>query len=64
MAGTHPLPILISGTGTDILLERVPLTGAYDEDWLQGLLYKHPQSLPIDEIDPSFAGLIPICREM
>ncbi len=69
MTGTHPLPILISSTGTNILLERVPLTGAsgtsaYDEDWLQNLLYKHPQSLPTAEINPSFAGLIPICREM
>lgn len=69
MAGTQPLPILISNTGINILLERVPLTGAsgtsaYDEDWLQNLLYKHPQSLPIAEINPSFAGLIPICREM
>jgi hypothetical protein len=36
----------------------------YSEDWLQDLLYKHPQSLPVADIDPSFAGLIPICREM
>ena len=69
MVSTHPLPILISGTGPNVLLERVPLTGTsgtstYDEDWLQNLLYKHPESLPITEINPSFADLIPICREM
>ncbi|MFZ2279992.1 MAG: DUF4268 domain-containing protein [Prosthecobacter sp.] len=69
MAGTHPLPILISDQGTEILLERIPLTGAsgtsaYNEDWLQDLLYKHPQSLPIAEINPLFAGLVPICREL
>jgi len=70
MASARPLPILISGKGEpDVLLERVSLTGnsgsgTYDEDWLQDLLYKHPQSLPIGEINPSFAGLIPICREM
>ena len=69
MAVTHPLPILISGAGSNVLLDRVPLTGAsgtsaYDEDWLQDLLYKHPESLPVAEINPSFAGLIPICREM
>jgi len=39
-------------------------TGAYDEGWLQDLLYRHPDSLPIMEINPSFAGLIPICREL
>jgi hypothetical protein len=69
MASTHPLPILISDAGSDVLLERVPLTGAsgtsaYNEGWLQDLLYKHPESLPVAEINPSFAGLIPICREM
>lgn len=69
MASTHPLRILISDAGSNVLLERVPLTGAsgtvaYNEDWLQDLLYNHPQSLPIAEINPSFAGLIPICREM
>ncbi len=69
MACTHPLPILISDQGSGILLERIPLTGAagtgaYNEDWLQDLLYKHPQSLPITEINPSFAGLVPICREL
>ena len=69
MAATHPLPILISSTGPNVLLERVPLTGAsgtsvYNEDWLQDLLYQHPESLPIAEINPAFAGLIPICREM
>ncbi|MBI5772155.1 MAG: DUF4268 domain-containing protein [Verrucomicrobia bacterium] len=65
----HPRPILISGTGSAVLLESVPLTGAsgtsdYDEKWLQNLLYRHPQSLPIREINPSFAALIPICREL
>lgn len=69
MASSHPLPILISATGPNVILERVPLTGssgtsAYSEDWLQDLLYKHPESLPIAEINPSFSGLIPICREM
>ena len=69
MAAAHPLPILISGEGPNVLLERVPLTGSsgtsgYNEDWLQGLLYRHPESLPVAEINPSFVGLIPICREM
>lgn len=69
MASSHSLPILISATGSNVLLERVPLTGssgtsAYSEDWLQDLLYKHPESLPIAEINAAFSGLIPICREM
>ena len=36
----------------------------YDEAWLQRLLYRHPEALPIAEIDASFSGLIPLCIEM
>jgi hypothetical protein len=36
----------------------------YDEDWLQKLLYKHPHTLPVRELDDAFAGMIPLCREM
>jgi hypothetical protein len=69
MPSSHSLPILIPASGLGILLERVPLSGtsgssAYDEHWLQELLYKYPESLPVAEINPAFAGLIPICREM
>jgi hypothetical protein len=50
-------------------LDRIDLraTGsddAYDESWLQALLLAHPTLLPLDEIDPSFAPLVPICREL
>ena len=69
MKDTHPLPILISGTGPGVLLQRVPLTGsagsgAYDEDWLQKLLFSHPEAIPVAEINDTFSGLIPICREL
>lgn len=50
-------------------LARVPLVGPessaeYSETWLQDLLYRFPEALPIAEIDGGFAGLIPVCREM
>ena len=69
MKDTHPLPIMISGTGSGVLLERVPLTGAtgsgaYDEDWLQKLMFKYPEAVPVAEINDTFSGLIPICREL
>jgi hypothetical protein len=68
MAHHHPLPILISDNRPDNLLQRLQLNaagaGEYDEDWLQDLLYRHPQSLPIAELNPTFTSLIPICREM
>jgi hypothetical protein len=28
------------------------------------LLYRFPEALPIEEINDSFSGLIPVCREM
>jgi hypothetical protein len=31
---------------------------------LQDLVHKHPEALPIEEIDPSFSGPVSICREL
>ena len=69
MEDRNPRPILISGTGVSVLLERVPLTGdtgadEYNEVWLQDLLFRHPETLPIAEINDSFSGLIPVCKEL
>jgi len=60
-------PILIGEDGASPL-ERLPLMGndesVYDEDWLQDLLFNHPQMLPVNEIDQSFLNLVPACREL
>ena len=46
-------------------LRRVSLTDAeYNEAWLQDLLFRSPQLLPIAEIEPVFAPLIPVCKEL
>lgn len=49
-------------------LERLSLQsngeGQFNEKWLQTLLFKHPESLPIKEINPSMGRLIPICMEI
>lgn len=37
---------------------------ARDERWLQELLFHHPELLPIDEFDESFAPVVPIGREV
>jgi uncharacterized protein DUF4268 len=68
MEDRNPRPILISETGESVL-ERVPLTadiGAseYNEGWLRDLLFRHPEALPIAEINDSFSGLIPVCKEL
>ena len=37
---------------------------AFQEDWLQKLLFKHPSVLPVELVDEDFAPLIPIGREI
>ena len=48
------IPVSLSKKGKD----------TYDEAWLQRLLFRHPNALPIAQIDDSFSGLIPLCMEM
>lgn len=62
-------PILISEQRESVTLQRVPLSATaddtrYDEAWLQELVFKHPECLPISEIDQSYAGLIAVCKEL
>lgn len=69
MSSAHSTPILIPPSGIATPLQRVPLSGpestaVYSEAWLQHLLYRFPSALPISEIDDSFSGAIPVCREM
>ncbi|MBP1714168.1 MAG: exonuclease [Deltaproteobacteria bacterium] len=68
MSNQFATPILINQGQDATLLERIPLSGNatahYDEKWLQALLYAHPHTLPINEIDQSCLNLVPICREM
>lgn len=36
----------------------------YDEAWLQRLIMRHPSLLPVDQIEPAFNTLVPICVEL
>lgn len=35
-----------------------------DESWLQDTLFNHPELIPIEDIDPAFAPLVPLCKEL
>jgi hypothetical protein len=37
---------------------------SFDEAWLQRTLFRHPDALPVDDIDPAYRGLVPICEEL
>jgi hypothetical protein len=36
----------------------------YSEDWVQNLIFQHPDLLPVSELEPAFAPLYPVCREL
>jgi hypothetical protein len=36
----------------------------YDEAWLRNLIFSHPQAMPVNELDPAYGPLIPICKEL
>jgi hypothetical protein len=38
--------------------------GPYDEAWVQRLIMRQPSLLPVDQIEPAFANLVPICVEL
>lgn len=60
-------PIYIQD-GHATTLERIPIaTGAqtgFSEAWLQQMLFEHPDSLPIRDINPHIGSLIPVCIEL
>lgn len=39
-------------------------TSGRNEAWLRDTLFDNPELLPIQDIDPSFGPIIPLCREM
>jgi hypothetical protein len=68
MGNAYFQPLLVRPDESVVALTPVDIASraasGYDEAWLQRLLYHHPEALPVSEIDPSFAGLIPLCMEM
>lgn len=38
--------------------------GGVDEGTLQDLLFRFPEALPLEAIDPAYAGAIPVCTEL
>jgi hypothetical protein len=60
----HTTPILLKNNIVETL-EKVHLnTSLYDENWIQNICFQNPQILPFDELEPTFIGMIPICREL
>ena len=58
-------PVLVKSDGTAVDLKRIPLDKrAFDEGWLQELIRNNPSLLPVAEIEPAFAPLVSVGREL
>jgi hypothetical protein len=56
--GKEPLPLARVSLSTQVDGEK------YDEEFIQKLAFKHPEALPISEIDRAFSNLVPVCMEL
>jgi len=58
-------PIIINKGGSISRPKRIPLTQKlFEEGWIQEHIREHPELLPINDIEPVFAPLISIGREV
>jgi len=58
-------PLVVTDDGATHKLTRVAFDErTVQEGWLQDLLERHPELLPVEDIEPAFAPLIPIGREV
>lgn len=61
----HAYPVLISPDGVTAALQPLASgTVQISEDRIQDIVFRHPECLPINEIDPLFSNAIPVCREL
>lgn len=58
-------PMIVRKDATGLPLARIPFEQKdFDEGFPQELMRRHPELLPVDEIEPAFAPLISIGREV
>lgn len=58
--------LLLDEAGTLTRGERVYLGDikGKNEAWLRNTLFEHPELIPVEEIDPTFGPLVPLCKEL
>ncbi|MBC2834531.1 hypothetical protein [Paragemmobacter straminiformis] len=59
----HMTAFLLEG-GTSARFERSDLSEGFSESFLQELLFREPDLVPLTQIDPSAVNFIPVCREL
>lgn len=57
-------PVLVRN-GRAAALQRIEFDDDFhDEDWVQQLLFEHPELIPFDELAPEFNGSVAVAREV
>jgi hypothetical protein len=58
--------VLFDDSGTPQIGKRVYVGDmkGKDEAWLRDTIFAHPEIIPIDDLDPTFGPLVPLCREL
>jgi hypothetical protein len=60
----YATPVLIQD-GKVVTLHRAAFGDDFhDEDWIQELLFSHPELIPFEELEPAFKGSVPVAREV
>lgn len=61
----NAMPCWIGEDGHHVRLERIPLASReFPEEFLQEILHRTPELLPVDELDSSFGPLVSLGREI
>jgi len=61
----NAMPCWVSEDSRHVRLERIPLASReFSEDFLQEILHRTPELLPVDEFDSSFGPLVSLGREI
>ncbi len=62
----HGTPVIVpasSEAGTAKRLENIGFDGK-NEQWLQETIHLNPEILPIDELEPAYKPIVPVCMEL
>jgi len=66
----HAQPAIIFQSGGGEYVQKLRSVDVFnrssnhDEAWLRDLIFRHPELLPLDEIEPAFTAPAPICTEL
>jgi hypothetical protein len=58
--------IVVATDGSKSVWKQLPFgqTAGRNEAWLRDLLQAHPELVPLDELDPTYGPLVPLCTEL